>query len=139
AIRCARPRWAAQSQLSGWPRTSPSSLPSNDEEMRKMSPAITYPHLEIRGDNKPWITGTQTKVIEVVLDRLAHHWDAEEIQRQHPHLTLGQIHSCLAYYYDHEQEMDRLIEDQLQSVQRQRNQGGESVLQAKLKAKGPAS
>ena len=104
-----------------------------------MSPAITYPHLEIRADNKPWITGTQTKVIEVVLDRLAHHWDAEEIQRQHPHLTLGQIHSCLAYYYDHELEMDRLIEEQLQSVQRQRNQNGESVLKAKLQAKGLAS
>ena len=104
-----------------------------------MSPAVTYPHLEIRADNKPWITGTQTKVIEVVLDRLAHHWDAEEIQRQHPHLTLGQIHSCLAYYYDHELEMDRLIEEQLQSVQRQRNQNGESVLKAKLQAKGPAS
>ena len=104
-----------------------------------MSPAVTYPHLEIRADNKPWITGTQTKVIEVVLDRLAHHGDAEEIQRQHPHLTLGQIHSCLAYYYDHELEMDRLIEEQLQSVQRQRNQNGESVLKAKLQAKGPAS
>ena len=104
-----------------------------------MSPAVTYPHLEIRADNKPWITGTQTKVIEVVLDRLAHHWDAEEIQRQHPHLTLGQIHSCLAYYYDHELEMDRLIEEQLQSVQRQRNQNGESVLKAKLQAKGLAS
>jgi uncharacterized protein (DUF433 family) len=104
-----------------------------------MSPAITYPHLEIRADNKPWITGTQTKVIEVVLDRLAHHGDAEEIQRQHPHLTLGQIHSCLAYYYDHELEMDRLIEEQLQSLQRQRNQNGESVLKAKLQAKGLAS
>jgi hypothetical protein len=28
----------------------------------------------------PYITGTQTKVIEVVLDRLAYHWDADEIR-----------------------------------------------------------
>src|SRR5207249_3375831 len=65
-----------------------------------------YPHLERRADGKLWLTATQTKVIEVVLDRLAHHWDADEIQRQHPHLSLGQIHSCLAYYHDHQDEMD---------------------------------
>lgn len=103
-----------------------------------MSVAVNYPHLETRAGNKLWITGTQTKVIEVVLDRLAHHWDAEEIQRQHPHLTLGQIYSCLAYYYDHQEEMDRLIADQLQSVQHLRSQHGGSVLKAKLNAKDPA-
>ncbi len=56
--------------------------------------------------------GTQTTVIEVARDRLAHNWDADEIQRQHPHLTLGQIHSCLAYYYDHQGEMDRFVEEE---------------------------
>ena len=65
-------------------------------------------------------------MIEVALDRLAHHWDAEEIQHQHPHLTLGQIHSCLAYYYDHQPEMDRLINEQLRTVQQFRDQHGES-------------
>lgn len=104
-----------------------------------MSPAINYPHLERRDDAKLWLTGTKTKVIEVVLDRLAHHWDADEIQRQHPHLTLGQIYSCMAYYYDHQEEMERLIDEQLQTVQQFRNQQSESALRAKLKAKGLAS
>ena len=104
-----------------------------------MSTQTPYPHIEQRPDGKLWLTGTQTKVIEVALDRLAHHWDAEEIQRQHPHLTLGQIHSCLAYYYDHRQEMDRLIDEQLRTVQQLRGQQGESVLRAKLKGQGLAS
>ena len=56
-----------------------------------MSAELCYPHLELRADGKHWLIGTQTKVIEVALDRLAHHWDADEIQRQHPQLTLGQI------------------------------------------------
>ena len=104
-----------------------------------MSNQIPYPHIERRTDGKLWLTGTQTKVIEVALDRLAHHWDADEIQRQHPHLTLGQIHSCLAYYYDHQEEMDRIVEEQLRAVGKMREQAGGSVLRAKLKQKGLAS
>lgn len=100
---------------------------------------MLYPHIEERADGKLWLIGTQTKVIEVVLDRLAHHWDAEEIRRQHPHLTLGQIHSCLAYYYDHQEELDRVIEEQLRNVDRRQASAGESVVRAKLKAKGLAS
>jgi uncharacterized protein (DUF433 family) len=104
-----------------------------------MTPPVTYPHIEQRADGKLWLTGTQTKVIEVVLDRLAHHWDADEIRRQHPHLTLGQIHSCLAYYYDHQEELDRIIEEQLRNIDERRANAADSVVRAKLKAKGLAS
>jgi uncharacterized protein (DUF433 family) len=98
-----------------------------------MPAQTTYPHIEQRTDGQLWLIGTQTKVLEVVLDRVAHHWDADEIQRQHAHLTLGQIYSCLAYYHDHQEEMDRIIEDQLHGVNRLRAQHGESVLRAKLR------
>jgi uncharacterized protein (DUF433 family) len=98
-----------------------------------------YPHIEQRADGKYWLVGTQTKVLEVVLDRLAHHWDAEEIRREHPHLTLGQIYSCLAFYYDHQAEMDRAIDDQVHRIDQLRRTQGDSVLRAKLLAKGLAS
>src|SRR5438552_13518522 len=100
---------------------------------------VSYPHLEQRPDGKLWLIGTQTKVLEVALDRIAHHWDGDEIQRQHPHLTLGQIYSCLAYYYDHQIEMDKIIDTQLQNIKRLRAEQGESALQAKSRAKGIAS
>lgn len=99
----------------------------------------SYAHIEQRADGKMWLIGTQIKVIEVALDRIAYHWDGDEIQRQHPHLALGQIYSCLAYYYDHQEQMDAIIEGQLQTIKRLRAQQGESALQAKLKAKGMAS
>jgi len=70
---------------------------------------VAYPHVEIAPDGMPMIAGTSTKVVEIVMDRLAYHWDADEIRRQHPSLTLGQIYGALAYYYDHQDEMDRVI------------------------------
>jgi uncharacterized protein (DUF433 family) len=102
-----------------------------------MTIPTNYPHIEKRADGKAWLIGTQTKVLEVALDRLAHHWDADEIQR--PHLTLGQIHSCLAYYHDHQEEMDRAVDEQLRAIEQFREQLGESVLRAKIKARGRAS
>ena len=98
--------------------------------------AVTYPHIEITADGVPYLTGTRTKVVEVVLGRLAHHWDADEIHRQHPHLNLGQIHSALAYYYDHQDEMDRVIAEQLRLVQQVKADLGESPVRLKLKAGG---
>jgi uncharacterized protein (DUF433 family) len=104
-----------------------------------MSSETGYPHIERRVDGKLWLIGTQTKVVEIALDRLAHHWDADEIKRQHPHLSLGQIHSCLAYYHDNREELDQVIEEQLRTVQDMRERQGESALHPKLRQKGMAS
>jgi uncharacterized protein (DUF433 family) len=73
---------------------------------------VAYPHIDCTREGRPFVAGTQTKVVEVVLDRLAYHWDADEIHRQHPHLSLRHIYSALAYYYDHQTEMDREIDHQ---------------------------
>ena len=104
-----------------------------------MATPTSYAHIEIRDDGKPWLIGTQTKVLEVALNRIAYHWDGDEIHRGLPFLTLGQIYSCLAYYYDHQAEMDRIIEEQLKTIDRLRAEQGESALKAKLRAKGLAS
>jgi len=56
-----------------------------------------------------WIDDTNVKVIEVIQDHLAHGVGAEEIHLQHPHLSLAQIHSAFAYYFDHRNEMDAEI------------------------------
>ena len=97
-------------------------------------PTVGYPHIEVRSPGVPYVAGTQTKVVEIALDRIAHHWDADEIQRQHPHLSLGQIYAALAYYSDHKEELDKQIEEQLRYVESSRVSAGESQIRAKLKA-----
>jgi hypothetical protein len=38
---------------------------------------VTYPHIELTANGEPVLAGSQTKVLEIALDRLAHHWDAD--------------------------------------------------------------
>jgi uncharacterized protein (DUF433 family) len=95
-------------------------------------PAIAYPHIEITPQGVPILSGTTTKVVEVVMDRLAHHWDADEMQRQHPHLSLAQIHSALAYYYDHQSEVDKDIDRRLREADDILTQVGNTALRAKV-------
>lgn len=58
---------------------------------RKHTTILAYAHITLSPFGIPYISNTRTKVEEVVLDHFAYHWDAEEMQRQPPHLTLGQI------------------------------------------------
>lgn len=73
-----------------------------------------YAHISLNSDNVPMITGTRFKVRVIVIDHISQGWDARDIQRQYPHLTLGQIHSALAYYYDHKTEMEVEIQESRQ-------------------------
>lgn len=97
---------------------------------------VSYPHIELTADGVPYLEGTRTKVVEIALDSLAHHWDAEEIQRQHPHLTMGQIHAALAYYHDHRETLDTAIVRQLADIERIAGQQQPSLLREKLKHAG---
>jgi len=96
----------------------------------------SYPHIEISTAGVPFVEGTRTKVVEIALDRLAHHWDAEEIRRQHSHLTLSQIYAALTYYHDHQEAFDAEIREQLSDVDRVAAQQGPSTIRAKLQGKG---
>ena len=69
-----------------------------------------YEHITVNADHVPSIVGTPTKVVELVVDQQAYGWSPEELHFQHPHLTLGQIHSALAYYWDHREELSDLVD-----------------------------
>lgn len=94
-----------------------------------------YEHIILNEDNAPIIAGTKMKVIELILDKIAYGWSPEELQYQHPQLTLGQIYSALAYYSDHQEELDREIEKQLEQVDQMRKAAKPTPLVDKLKAK----
>ena len=94
-----------------------------------------YEHIMLNEAQVPMIVGTTMKVVELVLDHLAYGWSPEELHFQHPELTLGQIHSALAYYWDHQAELDQDIERRLQTVdQLQRTMPSASLVE-RLKAR----
>ena len=74
----------------------------------------THIYLDERG--RPWIEGTNTKVVEVVLDKVAYGWTPDQIHEQHPHLPLSKIHAAFSYYYDHKDEIDAEIQRQQREV-----------------------
>ncbi len=77
---------------------------------------IRYEHVVLNEDNVPVIAGTTMKVVELVLEKIAYGWSPGELHFQHPYLTLGQIHSALAYYWDHQDEIDQDMERRLEHV-----------------------
>ena len=56
-----------------------------------------------------WIAGTQVKVVEVVLEKIAYGSSPEEIHFQHPNLSLAQIYGAMTYYYENQDQVDDQI------------------------------
>ncbi|MBI2502832.1 MAG: DUF433 domain-containing protein [Candidatus Latescibacteria bacterium] len=94
-----------------------------------------YEHVVLDENSIPTISGTTMKVIELVAERLAYGWSPEELHFQHPYLSLGQIHSALAYYWDHQEELEQNLEQRLKYVDQM--QGSQpSPLAARLRSQG---
>ena len=72
-----------------------------------------YEHIVLQEGGVPRIAGTTMKVVELATAQQAYGWSPEELAFQFPYLTLGQVHSALAYYWDHQDELDREIERRL--------------------------
>jgi uncharacterized protein (DUF433 family) len=98
--------------------------------------AVATGHIHLDEKGVAWIDDANVKVIEVVLDKLAYGWSADEIHSQHPHLSLAQIHAALAYYYDHQVELDAEIGRRREEVEALMAQAGESPLKKRLLAAG---
>jgi uncharacterized protein (DUF433 family) len=77
-------------------------------------PKVVHPHIitdpAICGGSAV-IQGTRFSVRSVATYVLQHGCTPEELVAKFPHLTLGQIHDALAYYYDNRAEIDGEIEE----------------------------
>jgi len=96
--------------------------------------AVLNSLIEIDDKGVPWISGANTKVVEVVLDKMAYGWSPEEMHRQHPHLSMAQIHAALSYYYEHQTELDADIERRAGYVEEMRAQQPDSPVRERLRA-----
>ena len=88
---------------------------------RIMSLKTSYAHITkdsaICG-GKACIRSTRIRVLDIVsaTERLG--LSPDEICDQYPELTLAQVHSALAYYYDHREEIQADIESERNAVDR---------------------
>lgn len=98
-----------------------------------MATETRYEHVVLDADGTPMISGTSMKVQELIAERFAWGWSPEELLVNHPHLTLGQIFSALAYYADHQAEIDQALENDLQFADEMRRHRGASSLMLRLK------
>jgi uncharacterized protein (DUF433 family) len=96
-------------------------------------PTETATHIWLDERGVAWIDQTNVKVIEVVLDKVAHRSSPEEMHFQYPHLSLSQIYAALAYYHDHQAQLDGQIERGAGEYERLKSQAGESPLHKRIK------
>jgi uncharacterized protein (DUF433 family) len=69
-----------------------------------------YHHIQMNEQQVPMIAGTTMKLVELIISQQAYGWSAEELHFQYPHLTMSQIYSALAYYWDFKDAMDADIQ-----------------------------
>jgi uncharacterized protein (DUF433 family) len=69
-----------------------------------------YKYIHLDRDGVATIAGTTMKIVELVTAQKAYGWSPEEIHFQHPYLSMSQIHSALAYYWDRQAEIDTDIQ-----------------------------
>ena len=75
---------------------------------------MRHPHIEVRKaycGGSAIIVGTKFPVRSVVNYVLRQGLSPEELVNEFGHLTLAQVHDALSYYYDHQAEIDREIEE----------------------------
>jgi uncharacterized protein (DUF433 family) len=102
----------------------------------KIMSTTSSTHILLDDRGRAWIAETNVKVIEVVLDKLAHGSSPEEMHFQYPHLSLAQIHAALTYYYDHQAELDVEIARQFADLAAITAAAEETPLRRRLKQSG---
>jgi uncharacterized protein (DUF433 family) len=83
-----------------------------------MSVEVVYPHIEKDAGGTARLSRLpRIRVAQIVMDYLSHGWSADEICRQYPHLKPAEVHAALTYYFDHQQEIDQEIADELREIE----------------------
>ncbi len=79
-----------------------------------------YKHINIMDDGRAMIAGTRLKVQVIAIDPVQGGLSPKEIKSSYEGLSMGQVHSALAYYWDHKEKVDSQIEEETRFVDRMR-------------------
>ncbi len=93
-----------------------------------MTVELVYPHIDKPpGEPARLKRIPRVRVVQIVMDYLAHGWSPDEMCRQHAHLRLAEAHAAMAYFYDNEDEIERDIRNELQELDDLRMASGAAV------------
>jgi len=98
--------------------------------------ATAFEHIHLDKKGVPLIGDTTMKVVELVMAQKAYGWSPEELHFQHPQLTMSQIHSALAYYWENKAALDADIERRGEYAEQLRKESGLSPLAARFREQG---
>ena len=102
-----------------------------------MSTLVTYPHIAtIEGSPARLSRLPRIRVAQIVVDYLNHGWSADEICIHYPHLNLAEVHSAMAYYFDHRPEIDAEIEAEQSLIAESRANAPTSAMELRLRTQG---
>lgn len=98
----------------------------------------TFSHaIELRnnraGQPRAYVAGTRVRVQDVYAFSELQGLTADEIVDALPHLTLGQVHAALAYYFDHREEILNEVREDEAFVKHFRATHGDGPLARKLR------
>jgi uncharacterized protein (DUF433 family) len=98
---------------------------------------VAYPHIEKLDGRAPCLQRLpRIRVAQIVMDYLAYGWSADEMRRQHAYLLPAEVHAALGYYFDHQQEIDAEIQEELSTADESRRHSSQSPFAARLRAQG---
>jgi hypothetical protein len=102
-----------------------------------MTTAVTYPHLvKTEGSSARLARLPRIRVAQIVIDYLNHGWSADEICIHYPHLKPAEVHSAMAYYFDHQVEIDAEIEEEQIAIEDSQKTTKPTAVEQKLRAQG---
>jgi uncharacterized protein (DUF433 family) len=81
---------------------------------------------------QPRIAGTRIKVKHVYVWVEQMGMSPAQVVAEYPHLTMAQVHAALAYYWSHQDEIQRDIENEEKLVAELEAKAGPSKLQERL-------
>jgi uncharacterized protein (DUF433 family) len=102
-----------------------------------MSTQVSYPHIEKPLDGPARLQRMpRIRVAQIAMDYLAYGWSPDEMCREHPSLAPAEAHSAMAYYFDHQAEIDEEIRTELAMLDATRDLAQRSPFFVRMRAKG---
>ena len=102
-----------------------------------MAIATTYPHIvKTEGTPARLERLPRIRVAQIVVNYFDHGRSPDEVCQHFPHLKLAEVHSAMAYYFDHQAEIDAEIEEEQKLNDEARRNAKPTAVELRLRAQG---